>query len=146
MPPQKFTPEARTKILTALKLCAPRETAAEIAGITSKTLRSWLSSKAPKYREFQADVARVEGETERKLVSTIIKAGSKDWKASAWILERKYRRNWGYKARIEFETQERVENELERFLNVVEEHLPPDQATKLLEVFAASAGGEETEG
>lgn len=145
MPSQKFTPQARERILTALMLCAPRETAAEIAGITSKTLRAWLSSKAPKYREFQADVARVEGETERKLVATIIKAGKADWKAAAWILERKYRRNWGYKARIEFEAQERVENELERFLNVVEDHLPPEQAAKLLEIFAAAAGGEETE-
>jgi hypothetical protein len=63
----------------------------------------------------------------------IRKAGGKDWKALAWMLERCFSERYGYRA----QTKVTVEAELEKLLDVAQTVLGDEAAAKL---FAAISG------
>lgn len=88
----KLTPKRHAEIVRLLSVGCTRETAANAAGITDRTLRNWLAwgeqgKKA--YRQFYEDVVASEGKAEAAMVAVIARAGQQDWKAMAWLLERR---------------------------------------------------------
>jgi hypothetical protein len=60
-----------------------------------------------------------------------------DWKALAWILERRGERRWGVKKTITLAIQQ----DREKLLKVVEKTLGSDAVLKLAEAFAAEDDG-----
>ena len=80
--------------------------AADYAGISRTTLWGWLrkgeDSKNKSYCTFLNDVKSAEIEGAMVHLGTITAASSKDWKASAWMLERRH----GYSKDRPQQTQE----------------------------------------
>lgn len=68
------------------------------AGLNPRTLYNWLEYEKQGRPEFQGLQARIDAacvEGQKKLLGFVEKAAPKDWKAAAWILERRnpeYRR------------------------------------------------------
>ena len=119
MSASKFNELTRRTLLTAIGLCAPRSTAANKAGIDERTLRTWLDrgktddqgnplderEDAAEFVAFRKEFLKAEAEAEHSLVGSIIGAAKSrfkaDWKAAAWLLERRHSDRWGYKASLE---------------------------------------------
>lgn len=125
---RKFNPDTRTQIYTALETELPVKRAVKLAGIDYSTYRTWLAKgKNPSYpvhAVFRRRVKKILASIELKKLQTIQKAAegyllrdkkikiSKkgkttiitvreipiDWKAAAWILERRFPDRYGKKA------------------------------------------------
>lgn len=97
--PSKFTPERRRAIVQAMRLGATYEIAADSAGVTRKTLWSWIKKaqekNAPKsYVTFLHEVKKATADCALNDLKTLQEEAIKgNWKCSAWRLERRF----GYK-------------------------------------------------
>lgn len=138
----KFTTELATKFVDIVRRGNFRETACAQVGITSRTLRNWLSAAAKgdeRYAQFVAELDAAEAEAESTMVLAVRKAGLSDWRAAAWYLERRGAKRWGFKAQVEFSVQE----ELSRILDVVEQQLGSEAASR---IFGALTDGATSAG
>ncbi len=92
--PTKFTKEVRKKILWALRLGNYRRIAAGYGGVAERTLCDWLArgrdEETGPYSDFRQEVLEAEQTAEVRALGVIQQAQSKDWKAAAWFLERKF--------------------------------------------------------
>lgn len=109
----KFNERTRATLITAIGLGAPRYVAAIRAGLDEKTLRNWLDRgatdeegnpieerpNADEYVQFRLEFLKAEAEAEQLMVDSI--RTNPDWKAAAWMLERRHSDRWGYKASLE---------------------------------------------
>jgi transposase-like protein len=107
--PSKLTPEAAAIILKGIREGAPYRYACAYAGVSDSTFREWRRRAADDERQgidsaytaFEAEVRKAESEAILARMSIINKAakGSEnkpgDWKAAAWLLERRYPRYFG---------------------------------------------------
>jgi transposase len=66
-------------------------------GIDRKTYYNWMN----KHPEFATAINAVRFQLEARLLARIEEHGKKDWKANAWILERKYPEDWSLKREVE---------------------------------------------
>lgn len=96
----KLTPELVERITVLLRRGLYRETACATVGISSRTLRHWLqraSEGGPhsaRFRRFAEAIEKAEAEAEGIAAAAIMKAGMEDWRALAWILERRGRQRY----------------------------------------------------
>lgn len=92
--PSKFTKPRKDRIVQAIAAGCTYEMAADYAGISRTTLWSWLKKgedpKNKSYCTFLNDIKRAEVEGAMVHLGTITQASQKDWKASAWMLERRH--------------------------------------------------------
>lgn len=92
--PSKFTKERKDRIIEAISAGCTYEVASDYAGITRSTLWAWIKKgelgKDKNYQTFLNDIKKAESAGCIALLGTIKQASSKDWKAGAWILERRY--------------------------------------------------------
>lgn len=102
--PKSTDGKERTVEEYMIEVCAHLERSISVtdacrgSGLNPRTLYNWLEYEKQGKPEFQGlqariDAARVEGQ--KKLLGYVEKAAPKDWKAAAWILERRnpeYRR------------------------------------------------------
>jgi hypothetical protein len=95
--PYKMTPERVAIILEGLSNGLTQRDCALLAGIHEDTLCSWKFNNS----EFSEQMGQKLIEYKQKLLKRIEKAGEKDWKATAWILERKFKNDWGTNARYD---------------------------------------------
>ncbi len=69
-----------------------------VCGISQDTLYSWLK-KADKekglFKELKEGIAKAEASFIQKHIKIVSDAGKSDWKASAWLLERKVKDEFG---------------------------------------------------
>ena len=105
--PPKLEPERVARIVEALSIGSYIESAASYAGVTKPTLYAWLKAgnrqKRGKYREFLNAVELAIERGELLHAQNVAKAGTgdvergvpADWRASAWMLERKFPKRWG---------------------------------------------------
>lgn len=104
--PTKFTKERKERIIKAIAAGCTYEMAADYAGISRTTLWGWLRKgedpKQKSYCTFLNDVKSAEIEGAMVHLGTITAASAKDWKASAWMLERRH----GYSKDRPQQTQE----------------------------------------
>jgi len=108
--PSKLTPEVQEKIARAIRAGNYPEVAARHAGIHPATYYRWmergeLEGDAPEddpYRSFRAEVERALADAEAGEVGLIIQsAKAGDWRAAAWLLERRFGERWGRRERVE---------------------------------------------
>lgn len=131
----KLNRETETRLLSLLRAGVPKEVACAGVGIDSRTLRIWMErSRAgeEKFVEFAKKLEAAQAEAQSSMLVQIRRAGSKDWKALAWVLERCFSEQYGYKA----QTKVQIEADLERILDVATTTLGPEAAAKLFEVLA----------
>jgi hypothetical protein len=90
------------------------QVACRACGVSPTMLHKWLkkghNGEQP-YRDLAEKLSAAQAEAEIELVDTLNAAASRDWKAAAWKLERKYPDRYGprLEARIESQvTDERV--------------------------------------
>ena len=92
--PSKFTKARKERIVQAISAGCTYEMAADYAGISRTTLWGWLKKgedpKEKSYCTFLNQVKRAEVEGAMVHLGTIAQASEKDWKASAWMLERRH--------------------------------------------------------
>lgn len=119
--PSKDTPENREKVVQAITIGCTHKLACQMVGISESSLSRWRRDD----EDFDNAVLAAEGQCERSLVAVIQRAaqgtparaavparagqpGSAavaavlgDWKAAAFILERKWPGSWGRKFNLE---------------------------------------------
>ncbi len=88
--PYKMTPERVQIITEALADGLTQKEASMLAGIDEDTLCNWKRNNS----DFSDKVAKSAIQYKQKLLKTIVKAGERNWKASAWLLERKYKKEF----------------------------------------------------
>jgi transposase len=106
--PSKFTPEIREAIIDAISHRIPYEYAAEANGIAEVTLYDWINTgKAhmaegidSEYVKFSQDIKRAEM-TKMRTHMDIIAERPERWQADAWILERRWHKQFGPNAAIQ---------------------------------------------
>jgi len=114
----KFNPELGDQIVRAVTVGNFRKSAAEIAGVTDRSIRNWLkrgaeydkaieagedvgSEVGEQFSAFRRDLLQAEAEFENSLVQNIVAAGADDWRASAWLLERRTAHHWLVSTKLE---------------------------------------------
>lgn len=124
--PTKLTTETEAKILALIRAGNYLETACGACGIDSKTLRNWREAGAKgrqPYKAFCEKLFQAECEAETVFVALLNQAATGlktikdprtgkdkqvpvtgDWKAKAFLGERKLARRWGPKVRFEVDT------------------------------------------
>lgn len=77
-------------------------------GIREQTLYNWLKDggNTPNQKELFECLKKAEAEYKVSLREKIEKAGKKDWKALAWLLERLYPQEYGRVDRLQAEVQQ----------------------------------------
>lgn len=92
--PSKFKKPVKDRIIKAITAGATYELAADYSGITRSTLWAWLKKgedpENKQYHTFLNAIKRAEGEGLIHHLGNISLASSQDWKASAWLLERRH--------------------------------------------------------
>jgi transposase len=90
--PTKYTPEVGEKLCTAVRHGLTYKLAAAYAGVHYDTLNEWRRGKP----EFSDALTRAEAEGALARMLRIEKAASDgDWRAAAWIQERRYPQDYG---------------------------------------------------
>lgn len=99
--PTKFTPEVLNRLYSAIRLGHTYKHACMYAGIDWSTFHAWRSGQFPKgvtddqKQEFYDNLARAEGESVNTKLATIAMHSKDDWKAAAWMLERRHPDDYG---------------------------------------------------
>lgn len=94
--PTKMRPEVVRQLIENIKICMPFELACKAAGISYGAFRGWMrkgeAAKSGKFFKFVKDIHAAESAAMTGCLATIVSAVSKsgNWKAAAWILERRH--------------------------------------------------------
>jgi hypothetical protein len=101
-----LTPEVQESVCQALRAGAHMEQAATYAGVHRATVYRWLArgeaDDAPqRFRDFAAAVREAEAGFEIASLALIARAGDEDWRARAWLVERRHPRRWGRRKALE---------------------------------------------
>lgn len=105
--PHKFTEETVNTLLAAIRAGMPFHLAAAHAGIGETTFHEWQRGKFPRgadkqlKAEFPERLTRARGYAALRLVALIQDAAPKDWRAAAWMLERRYPEDFGRREAVE---------------------------------------------
>ena len=91
-PRNKCTAELVQKAVKLKKGGAPNKSIAMALGITEGTFYRWVSTpKTDSQRELSEQLKKAEADYDNALLGIIAKAAQeRDWKAAAWLLERKH--------------------------------------------------------
>jgi len=151
----KLTPERQEIIVGALEAGNHDEVAAQAAGIGKASFYNWLKrgqaelervEAAPNAKvrhseqpfvDFLDAITRARAKAEPAMVSRIRELGERDWRALAWMLERRFSGRWANRQRLEI----LVEREFEAMLEFLEENLEPEEFRKVVGLLA-SVGAE----
>lgn len=137
--PSRLTPEVQSKIVSTLKACGTLEDAAAQAGVHLATLHMWKAKgrlqRRGKYRDFLDTVEEAIRLRRLSREATLAKAGAKDWRALAWLMERTEPKR--YAPRVVHHIEEELTNAIDR---LAEEFA--DEPEILERALAALAGGD----
>jgi len=106
-PRSTLSPELGDRILALVRRGSHRETACATVGISPRTLQSWLERAkqggpySARYKRFADAMDKAEAEAESFTLSAIVLAGKQDWRALAWVLERRGAQRWNSKRAAE---------------------------------------------
>lgn len=99
--PTKFTKPTVDALLAGILAGLPYHLAASAAGISETTFHDWQRGKLPRNAdkqlkaEFLEASTRARGESARRFAALISTAAKDDWRAAAWMLERRFPRDFG---------------------------------------------------
>lgn len=143
--------EIAQRIISLVKAGSPFTTAVAAAGgISLSEANKWLARGRDLIREspesldendamclkFAEDIDVQVGRLEATIVNKILKAGDKDWKALAWVMEARFPKRWGKKINVT------VKEELDAFLDKLEARLPEE----VYEAVLCAASADELDG
>ena len=75
--------------------------------ISETTFYAWCNQpKTPLQTEFSENIKKAEADYKNSLLESIKTAGEKDWKANAWLLERKYPAEYARVDRLQAEVKQ----------------------------------------
>lgn len=97
--PSKLTAERLDRVLAGLRVGATLARACAAAGISDDTLRRWRSRRP----DVRTAVERAEAEQALHCLQMIAAAAPKDWRAAAWLLERRFPEHYGRVSRKRLE-------------------------------------------
>ncbi|HEV2109222.1 MAG TPA: hypothetical protein VGR16_13245 [Thermomicrobiales bacterium] len=103
--PTKFTPETMQAIFTGVRAGLSYRLAAEAAGIHYDTFNEWQQGRFPRgadrqlKAEFSDQLTRAKGQSAARLTALISNAATDDWRAAAWLLERRFPRDFACRRR-----------------------------------------------
>lgn len=135
----KLNKKAEQQLILLAEAGVPKEVACAVVGIDSRTLRIWMERARAGEAPFVALASKLEtaqAKAQSSILVKIRKAGDRDWKALAWVLERCFSERYGYKSQVKVS----VEAELEKMLDVATNVLGPESAAKLFAAIAGEAG------
>lgn len=94
-PPSKYTPDRLARFAQALRMGATYALACKYAGFSYSRYREWMvdaeqNPETSMYRELPALVAEAESDCAVRMLAQVQKAAPDDWRAAAWVLERRY--------------------------------------------------------
>lgn len=99
--PTKFTPETVKRLLDGIRAGLPYHLASEAAGISLSTFNEWQRGEFPRGADkelrtyFLDELTRAKGESALRNIALISNAAKEDWRAAAWILERRFPADFG---------------------------------------------------
>jgi len=99
--PHKFTPETVDLLLKGIRAGLPYHLAAEAAGVSETVFYEWQRGRFPRGADkdlkahFTEELTRAKGVSAARLMSLINGAAAEDWRAAAWILERRFPKDFG---------------------------------------------------
>lgn len=102
--PTKFTYETVELLLNGIRAGLPIHLACDAAGIDDSTFYEWQNGKFPRgadkqlKTEFSDKLTRARGVSALRNIALISKAADQDWRAAAWILERRFPQDFGKQA------------------------------------------------
>lgn len=103
-----LTPELQAKVVALVRRGNLRNVAAASVGVTTRKFNDWLRLGAQgqePYADFLEAIDQAEAEWETRMVQSIEGAGVSgergEWKASAWMLERRKPAVWGQKTQVD---------------------------------------------
>ena len=107
--PSKLTPETVKKLENALIAGSKVEAACIYAGISKGVYYQWKekaradmeAGKVTQYVEFLDSITRAMELSRPRLEMIVSKAAEQDWKAAAWMLERRHPKDYGRKEYVE---------------------------------------------
>jgi len=90
-----LTPEVQETICKAIRIGATYQAAAEAAGVSYETFNEWRKCKTTKFLRFSEAVDRANADAQLDLLTNIKSSGEKDWRANAWVLEHRFKQDYG---------------------------------------------------
>ena len=103
-----MTPEIQEAIAGYVNAGVPFTQAAPASGVSYNTAKEWLAKgKAgdPNYVDFYKAIETARARWVAGAVLRISKAATKEWKAAAWLLERRYPEMFGQRTKLDAKLQ-----------------------------------------
>lgn len=101
--PPKLTPEVQGEITSAIVAGATYKAAAEYAGVSYDAFNEWMRRTGKQYVQFRQSVERANARARVNLLARIQQSAKDgDWRAAAWILERRFSDEYGAAVRVDF--------------------------------------------
>ena len=134
-----LTPKLQKQITDLISLGMSPPKAAEFYGVHRNTMRYWMrrgekewGDEASIYAQFLADCRQAIARCMQRGLALIGQASAEDWRPAAWLLERRFPKDFAPKATIVVETQRAVEEIFE----ALRERLPPDVYGQVLQAMS----------
>ena len=106
--PDKLDPERVSRMLTAIRASVYPDTAASFAGICKRTLHYWLKrgaeEKYGQYADFLHSYSEALAYAEAHMAIRVNSAGKADWRADAWMLERRFAARYARQDKVPLES------------------------------------------
>lgn len=104
--PTLLNPTRQAALLKAIELGMPLKQAAAMADMSYDTLNHWQKrgeneSAPPEYRQFCQLLRRSQAVAMQVHLSSICDASKRDWRAAAWILERRHPEDFARQQQLE---------------------------------------------
>ena len=102
--PSKLTPQVQELIVDGITAGLTYRLSCERAGIFPSTFYAWIErgerQAKGRYQDFAEAVARAKSDSALRLVSQITLAAPKDWRAAAFMLERRFPDDYGRRTEL----------------------------------------------
>jgi transposase-like protein len=149
--PLTLTPDVSRRIVEAVENAMPVREACRLGGVGESTYYAWLKRAqepdAPiEFLEFRAAIAEARACAQERLVNTVQVASldPKNWRAAAWLLERRYPANWAETLTVRVNAE--IAKGLGEFLAACRSELTPDAWEQVRGVAERMEPGAEPRG
>lgn len=137
--PTKYTRALGEKICTLVAAGVSVEAAAGSQGVSKRTVYNWRergeAGEQP-FAAFEAEIDKALGSIEARLSMNVVARAKDDWRAGAWVLERRVAERFGEQGKLERKLEEIVE----KVLDAARQEMDPDSHQRLLRKLAREGG------
>jgi hypothetical protein len=148
--PTKFTRETVELLLAGIRAGLPYHLAADAAGVSRSTFNEWQAGQFPRGADPQLKLdssdalTRAKGQSALRLMATINRAAPTDWRAAAWILERRFPDDFGKRLEVTGEDGGPIRLQVDAVQRAVITALAayPDARLAVADALASLEGGD----